>query len=83
LPHIAPAFWSKKTSCGIVKLFFKASIQKSQNGSSSQLIKAKSCVKRLDATIGAEDLSNFSSYQILTTDKIGKVTIINEACQKK
>jgi hypothetical protein len=52
----------------------KASIQKIQNRPSTQLIKAKSCLKRLDATIEAEDLSCFSSYQMLPTGKNAKVT---------
>jgi hypothetical protein len=48
---------------------FKASIQNTQNGPSTQLVEATNCLKRSNATIGAEDLSNFSIYQMLTTDK--------------
>jgi len=47
----------KKLSCGIVKLLFEASIQKKQNGSSTQLIEATSCVEKLNATIKAEEHS--------------------------
>ena len=62
-PCIAPAdamvidFWQKKSSCGIVKSLSKASVQKAQNGPSTQLIKAMSCVERSNATIKAEELS--------------------------
>jgi hypothetical protein len=31
-------FWRKKSSCGVVKLLFEASIKKAQNGPSTQLI---------------------------------------------
>ena len=41
----------------------KASIQHAQNGPSTQLIKATSCVERLNATIKAEELSYLSIYQ--------------------
>jgi hypothetical protein len=51
----------EKLSCCVVKLLFEASIQKAQNRPATQLIKATSCVERSDATIGAEDLSYFSS----------------------
>jgi hypothetical protein len=56
-------------SCGIVKFLSEASIQQAQNKPSTQLTKAKNCIERLDATIGAEDLSYFSSCQTITTDK--------------
>jgi hypothetical protein len=36
--------------------------------------KQQSFVERLNATVGAEELSNFFSYQPLTTDKIGEFT---------
>jgi hypothetical protein len=39
------------------KLLFEASIQKAQNRPSTQLIKATSCVKRLNTTIKAKELS--------------------------
>jgi hypothetical protein len=52
-----------------MKLLSKASVQKAQNGPSTQLMKATSCVERSDSTIKAEDVSYFSSYQMLTTDK--------------
>ena len=44
-------FWCKKSSCGVVKLLFKASVKKARNGPSTQLIKATSCVERSNATI--------------------------------
>ncbi len=50
LPHIALAdamvtdFWPNKLSCGVVKLLSEASVQKAQNGPSTQLIEATSCV---------------------------------------
>jgi hypothetical protein len=67
-------FWCKKLSCDIVKLLSEVSIQKAQNGPSTQLIKATSCIERLDVTIKTEYLSYFASYQMLTTGKLGKVT---------
>ena len=62
-PHIAPAdamvinFWPKKLICGVVKSLSEASVQKAQNGPSTQLIEATSCVERSNATIKAEELS--------------------------
>jgi hypothetical protein len=50
-------FWHNKSSCGVVKLLFKASVQKAQNVPSSQLIKATSCVEMSNATIKAEEHS--------------------------
>jgi hypothetical protein len=50
-------FRRKKLSCGIVKLLFKASIQKARNGSSTQLIETTSCVERSNTTIKAEEHS--------------------------
>ena len=49
-------FWHKQSSCGIVKLLSEASVQKTQNRPSSQLIKATSCVERLNATIKTKEL---------------------------
>ena len=40
-----------------------------RNGPSTQHIEATSCVKLWDATIGAEELVDISSYQTLTADK--------------
>ena len=62
-PHIAPAdamvidFWLKTSSCGVVKSLSEASVQKARNGPFTQLIEAKSCVERSDATIKAKELS--------------------------
>jgi hypothetical protein len=47
----------------------KASVQKAQNGPSTQLIVSSSCVERSNTTIKDEESSYFSSYQTLTTDK--------------
>ncbi len=67
-------FWCKKLSFDIVTLLSEVNVQKAQNGPSTQLIKATSCIERLDVTIKAEDLIYFASYQTLATDKLGKVT---------
>jgi hypothetical protein len=56
-------------TCGILKSLFKASIQKAWNRLSTQLIEATSCAKRSNATFGAEELSNVSSYQTQKTDR--------------
>jgi len=40
-----------------VKLLFEASVQKAQNGPSTQLIKATSCVERWNTTIKAKELT--------------------------
>ena len=53
---------------------FEASVQKAQNGPSTHVIEATSCVERSNATIKAEEHSYLSSYQTLTTDKIVEVT---------
>jgi hypothetical protein len=47
-------FWRKKSSCGVVKLLFEASVQKARNGPSTQLIKVTICVERSNTTIKAE-----------------------------
>jgi hypothetical protein len=44
-------FWSKKSSCGIVKKLSEASVQKARNEPSNQLTEATSCVGRSNATI--------------------------------
>jgi len=68
-PRIAPAdtmvidfgvknrVWRKKSSCGIVKSLFGASVKKAQNGPSTQLIGATSCTERLNAAIKAKELT--------------------------
>jgi hypothetical protein len=50
-----------------------------QNGPSTQLIDidVTSCIKMWNATIGAEELANISSYQTLPADKIWKSLVIN------
>jgi len=50
-------FWHKKMSCGVVKSLFEASVEKAQNGPSTQLIEATSCVERSNATIKAKEHS--------------------------
>ena len=50
-------FRHKKSSSGVVKSLFEASVQKAQNVPSNQLIKSTSCVERSNATIKAEELS--------------------------
>jgi hypothetical protein len=47
--------FGKKLNCGVVKSLFEASIKKAQNGPSTQLIEASSCVERSNATIKAEE----------------------------
>ena len=48
-------FGVKNRVVALWKLLFKASIQKAQNGSSTQLIEATSCVERSNTTIKAEE----------------------------
>jgi hypothetical protein len=62
-------FWRKNRVVALWKSLSEAGVQKSQNGPSTQLIKATSCVERSNATMKAEELSYLSSYQTLTTDK--------------
>ena len=50
-------FRRKKSSCGIVKSLFEASVQKARNRPSTQLIEATSCVERSNITIKAEEHS--------------------------
>jgi hypothetical protein len=50
------------------KSLFEASIKKTRNRLSTQLIEATSCVERWHITIKAEELSYLSSYQTLRTD---------------
>jgi hypothetical protein len=75
LPRIAPAdamiidFGSKSWVVALWNRCFEASVQKAQNGLSTQLIEATSCVERSNATIQAKELSYLSSHQMLTADK--------------
>jgi hypothetical protein len=55
--HHGHRFWRKKSSCGVVKSLFEASVQKAQNGPSTQLIEATSCVESWNAAIKAEELA--------------------------
>jgi len=50
-------FWRTKSSCGVVKSLFEASVQKAQNGPSTQLIEATSCVEKWNAMMKAEKLT--------------------------
>jgi hypothetical protein len=51
------------------KYRFEDSVQKAQNKPSTQLINSTSYVEKLNATIKVREISNFSSYQTLTTEK--------------
>ncbi len=48
-------FGVKKRVVALWKSLFEASIQKAQNGPSTQLIEATSCVENLNATIKAKE----------------------------
>jgi hypothetical protein len=50
-------FQRKKSSFGIVKSLFEASIQKARNGPSTHVIEATSCVERWNAMIKADEHS--------------------------
>jgi hypothetical protein len=50
-------FWRKKTSCGVVKSIFKASVKKAQNGPPTHLIKVTSSVESWNAKIKAKEQS--------------------------
>jgi hypothetical protein len=50
-------FLPKKSSFGVVKSLFEASVKKAQNGPSTQLIEATSCVESWNATIKAKELT--------------------------
>jgi hypothetical protein len=50
-------FWPKKSSCGVVKSLFEASLKKARNRPSTQLIEATSCAERWNATIKAKELT--------------------------
>jgi hypothetical protein len=54
--HHGHPFWRKKSSCGIVKLLFEASVKKARNRPSTQLIEATSCIERSNTTIKAKEL---------------------------
>jgi hypothetical protein len=62
-------FGVKNRVVALWKSLFEASVQKAQNGPSTQLIEATSCVERSNATMKAEELNYLSSYQTLRTDK--------------
>jgi hypothetical protein len=62
-------FGTHNQGCGGEKGPSEASSKKAQNGPSTHVIDAASFVKLLHCTIGAEELSYFSSYQILTAYK--------------
>ena len=54
-----------------------------QNGPSTQLIDATSCIKMWDNMIGAEELTHISIYQTLLAAKIGKVINLARSSFKK
>ena len=72
-------FGVKNRVVALWKSLFEASVKKSQNGPSTQLIELKSCIERSNATIKAEKhkLSNANNGQ-----KSLKLPIVKEACQK-
>ena len=73
----------KNLGCGIVKSLSEASVQNANNGPSTQLIEATSCIDRSNAMMKAEELCQLSSFQTLTTDKKTlKLPITKEACRK-
>jgi hypothetical protein len=55
--HHGHRFWRKKLSCGVVKSLFEASDKKAQNGPSTQLIEARSCIERSNTMIKAKELT--------------------------
>jgi hypothetical protein len=62
LPRIAPADamgidFGVQRVVALRKSLSKASVQKTRNGLSTQLMKTTSCVERLKATMKAEELS--------------------------
>jgi hypothetical protein len=68
-------FWCKKLSCGIVKSLFEASVQKAQNVTSTQLIKATSCVEKSNPTVAKSTAPNTNNGQ-----KLLKLPSCNKAC---
>jgi hypothetical protein len=64
-------FWCKQSTCGVVKSLSGASIQKARNRSYTQRIKVTSCIRMLNAVIVAEQISKFSSFQMLKQNEIG------------
>ncbi len=71
LPRRTPwyDFGVKNQVVALWNRYSKASIQKAQNGPCTQLIEATSCIERSNAMIKVEELSYFSSYQTVRTDK--------------
>jgi len=67
-------FWRKKSSCGIVKLLFKASVQKAQNVPSTQLIEATSCVKMSKPRLKPKSTANFLAIKRYQRTKIIEFT---------
>jgi hypothetical protein len=53
--HHGHRFWGEKSSCGIVKSLFEASIKKARNKPSTQLIKETSYVESSNTTIKAKE----------------------------
>jgi hypothetical protein len=58
----------KKQVVALRNCFSEASIQKAQNKTSTQLIKATSCIQTLKTMFGGEELSNSYSCQTLKID---------------
>jgi hypothetical protein len=73
-PHIAPVDamvinFGLKIDLWHCAIAFQSWHLKALNRPFTQLIEAISCVERTNAKIEAEELSNFSSYQTLTTNR--------------
>jgi len=51
------------------EIAFRSQRKKARNGPSTQLVEATSVVERSNTMMKVEELSYFSSYQMLTTDK--------------
>jgi hypothetical protein len=75
-------FSVKQLSCGNMKSHFEASLKKAQNGPSTQLIKATSCIERSNATIKAKALLTFYLSNANNGKKLVKLLITKEACRK-
>jgi hypothetical protein len=62
-------FGLKNQVAALWNCFSEASVQQAWNEPSTQLVKWTRSVESLNAMIGAEELSNFPSYQMLKTDR--------------
>ncbi len=65
---------AKKSSCGVLKMLFEASVQKARNGPSTHVIEATSCVENWNATIMAKSTANVLAIKRYQWTKIVEVT---------